>query len=365
MPLTAPTNTLAYHMSRPLVQHRDLRDVRCQAIAPVMREFIGVFDSKNATPETEALTFYGLNHAVGLIAQEYAPFQPLPEEKLKLVEAYFEASSRIAVRSAYYLILICLREARHTPSAHNGTFQSKLIHECGSKVAADWLIKMHKQPSYNVANKFMDNPPDCTIGELMKASAYCFYSGGFSGAFGGPAWGAINDVLNRYLSGEFTGEMMLDTIWTLSHNTGPIYNKGMLYDTYGSHLKNLLDVQRAGLIPTAILEGSIISKPFVTPELYEQMKSLKQLYPEAITDYVDWYVVEALGAVNHCGAFQAQQVAKYGPSPYASEMENLKKQKEEAAAAAKAAEKAALLGSQFQIMPGLIVKKTKPVRVAA
>ena len=62
----------------------------------------------------------------------------------------------------------------------------------------------------------------------------------------------MTDCLVRFVSGEFSAEMMLDTVWTLAHNGGPIFNKGQFYACTANALR-ILDVQRSGQIPEAVL----------------------------------------------------------------------------------------------------------------
>ena len=48
------------------------------------------------------------------------------------------------------------------------------------------------------------------------------------------------------LTGTTSMEMLVDTGYTLAHNGGPIFNKGMMYTHYDSHFLTILDLQRAG-----------------------------------------------------------------------------------------------------------------------
>ena len=64
------------------------------------------------------------------------------------------------------------------------------------------------------------------------------------------------------------------------------------------------------------------------------MQSLKPAFPGKIGEYVDWYKVEALGAVHHYGKDKQKQDAKYGQSPEQKAL--LAKQKADAEAAVEA-----------------------------
>jgi hypothetical protein len=98
---------------------------------------------------------------------------------------------------------------------------------------------------------------------------------------------------------------MLDTVWTLVHNGGPIFNKGMLYGCYdGDALQQVLDVQRAGMMPRLVLaptgNGLVSAEKFVN----DGAKKFAQAVAEKLGDSsdfrsepVDWKQVKALGAV--------------------------------------------------------------------
>jgi len=103
-------------------------------------------------------------------------------------------------------------------------------------------------------------------------------------------------------------------------------------------------------------------------ELKSIVQSLKPTFAGKIGEYVDWYKVEALGAVHHYGKDKQQQDAKYGQSPEQKAL--LAKQKADAEVAAKLAEEKAQQKkldhekNWFQVMPDVEVKKVKIARAA-
>ena len=177
----------------------------------------------------------------------------------------------------------------------------------------------------------------------------------------------INDCLCRFVNGEFTAEMMLDTIWTLQHNGGCLFNKGFCYTHESSTLARILDVQRSGQIPEAVLTDDQ-TQPFVQTELKSIMQALKAAFTGKIGEYVDWYKVEALGSVHKYGKDKQKQDAKYGQSPEQKAL--LAKQKADAEAAVKLAEEKAQQKkldhekNWFTVMPDVEVKKVKIARAA-
>ena len=351
MALTDPKNTLAYHSSRVLAAHRDMRDVPCATVAAAVAAYCEV-NGADKVPEREALWFYGMNHGVALIAAAHAPLEPLPQWALGFVQAYHREMAPRAVRAFYYLLLICTREARHNKSLK--TDAPKMAEKFGQPVAS--FFKSIKGGEPGIHKALLETPPAATIGTYCEALCWQFYNSSWNGGYGGPAWGAIADCLYRFVTGEYSAEMMLDTIWTLSHNNGPIFNKGMLYGMYDAHLIiKLLDVQRSGQIPQAVLHDDAISL-YADVNLAGWMKQLKERFPDQIGDYVDWEVVEALGSVKKYPVEKKAQWEKHGMSPAAKAAKEAAEAKKKAALEAAAKAKAEHAKDWFTVMPGTEVK---------
>ena len=358
MAITDPQDTLSFHQSRALAQQVDRSGVPCKSVAQAMKSFENM-KTGDACPETEALWFYAMNHGVALIAAGRAPLEPLPKWELSFVDAYYTQNSEKAMRAFYYLVRICTREARHNQSMEIAV--GKMGPLFGDNVAT--FFGSVKGGEQDIANAFEKNPPNAPIGLYVKALQWQFYHSKWSGGFGGKAWGAVTDCLVRFVHGEFSAEMMLDTIWTLAHNNGPIFNKHYLYIMYTHNILRLLDVQRGGQIPTAILTDAPLMG-FAPAPLKKWMTELGARYPEGVKKYVDWEMVEALGSVKKYPKEKQQQAAMYGMSPAAKaakEQADLKVKKLAEAAEKEAAEHAK---NWFQVMPGLEVKKVEVKRAA-
>ena len=262
-----------------------------------------------------------------------------------------------AVRAFYYLLLICTRESRHVHQT--GSLAAK-----GEKQAAAWgfVKSISGAGSASAYKRFLEAPPDCTIGQYVDLLRQVFYQGGFSSGYGGPAWGQVCDSLCRFVSGEFTAEMMLDNVWTLAHNNGPVFNKGMLYTTYTSTLQRILDVQASGQVPEMALTDQAVQS-FVAPELRKMMMLLQDTLPGVIGKYVDWYAVELLGAKNVYPGEKSMQASCYGVPAGVTEKQAAAQAKIAAEAEmlkqALAKAQAEKLATQFVVMPGLVVPKIK------
>jgi hypothetical protein len=367
MALTDPKDTLAYHTSRVLTANRDMSGTLVSDVSAQVKKFMAQDKGKNTVPETEALWFYGLNHGMSLIQAEFAPLQPLPAGVLDYVNGYHKELAPKAVRAFYYLLLICTREFRHNKSLSSDAPKIKVL--CGSAVG-DFFTSV-KGGESDIHKQLLDKPPHATIGAYVKALQWGFYNSSWSGGYGGKAWGQVTDCLVRFVTGEFTAEMMLDTIWTLCHNNGPIFNKGMLYSHYSSELVRILDIQRSGQIPEAVFEDEEIAG-YVNDDLTNKMKYIDFLFPGKLGKYVNWYQVEALGSVHKYHSEKAAQDEKYGTSPEHMEM---KKAADAAKKAAQAQKKIAELKKEqdkaefalkhFEVMPGVFVEKIEINRAEA
>lgn len=311
--LCDPTNTLAFHQSRLFTRHRDMSTTPCSAVALAFKQFKDGDTKPDTKPETEALYFYGLNHAVSLIAARRAPLEPLPSDELNFVEKYYELCSQKAVRAFYYLLIVCIREARHSHST--GTDAEKIAAQFSQEVS-EFFCKSGGEG--DIHQRFLNKPPKAWIGQLTGALVWQFYHSSWSSGFGGKKWGSIADCLHRFVTGEYTAEMMMDTIWTLQHNGGVLFNKGHVYGHETHTLKRILDIQRSGQIPHAILFDKPVMN-FAPTDLQNLMQFLRKKYPEEIGMYVDWFVVEALGSVHKYPNEKTYQTTQFGLSAKASE----------------------------------------------
>ena len=360
MALTDPIDTLAFHQSRVLTTHRDMSGVPCSAITQAVSTYKDMHEKDGTKAESEALWFYGMNHGMALISANRASLEPLAPWELAFVKEYHEQLGPKAIKAFYYLFLICTREFRHIKSMTKDA--PKIKKEFGEKVGV-FLENYIAGGEAKIEAALLNNPPDVTLGTFVKSLQWGFYHSSWNGGYGGPAWGSVTDCLVRFVEGEFTAEMMLDTVWTLSHNNGPIFNKGFFYCSSFPHLIRVLDVQRAGQVPEGCLHDLTISK-YCEPDLRAHMQALYKQFPGKLGAYVDWEVVEALGSVNKYHAEKTAQAAKYGLSPAAQlahELANAKQIKMEEEKAEKALSHAK---DWFQVMPGLEVKKIKMARAA-
>ena len=75
---------------------------------------------------------------------------------------------------------------------------------------------------------------------LLQGGRSLFYNVKWRGAYGGPKWGKIADLLVKHLSGELSPTLFVDQAFALQHNTGTVFNK---IDKYWNqnNMKQVLD----------------------------------------------------------------------------------------------------------------------------
>lgn len=287
------------------------------------------FEQRN--PEKTALWFYLLNHGMAEAREKLNTDSPLGEWD-PIVSEYYKSGSEIAVRVFRYLLLICTRESRHI--LKNGYW----INGLGSDYswAKAWLDSMPSD-SHGAVNYFLQNSYDVQLGDYVDMLYDVFNKGSWHSSYGGKKWGACAFPLREFVHGRITAEQLCDVAFTLAHNGGPIFNKGMLFSMYnGKDLIKILDVQRAGMIPHLVKSGDFS----VSSEQKDYVELLEKLRGESF-EYVNWFLVEHLGSKHKYPNEKQAQVQKYGEPP---EM-----------AVAKAALKSPGLGNYLEIMPGVHV----------
>lgn len=292
-----PPQTLGWYLNAPIFNQINLGQYPVSHFVQCMKKFIGgsgegkhAFTKGTPVPETCALTFYGLNHGMAEIMARFPREEKLPPEVDEFVRNYVSWTTAESVRAYYYLFLIVTREFRHgnksgsnlSPWPGMPAFYESVKHS-GSDGALGALL---------------NHPPSgTTVSEYLEAIEWAFVNLGYPGGYGGKPWSQITTCAKRFAIGETSAEVMLDTIWTLSHNNGPIFNKGMLYNMYSkTQIMKILDVQRSGQIPQLIVEGEM--SKYVDHSLKESMVWVIKTF--GLTDTVDWDMVQALGALgNH------------------------------------------------------------------
>lgn len=317
MKFSLKQDTLAFQLSRPALVPRDMSEAWTPSVGAACKQFretspayyLGVISKEDSkgSPENDAIVFYMLNHASAVVRQRVGLYDPLGPY-LPIMEEYNKVLAVRTLRMFFYLLLICTRESRHRGNSNDSVVMNKLRATYGDSIA-DFNNSIRGIGSEPAANSFCVNPPKATLGSYTKFLSDVFYQGSYSGGYGGKAWGKVADVLRDFVHGKLSAEMMMDTAFTLCHNNGPIFNKGMLFSSYGPEIYKILDVQRAGMIPQYVASKKVAAG--VT-----EQSSVWTLCYHALGDcfkgHVDWYAVEKLGALKTYTSEKAEQVKLYG-----------------------------------------------------
>jgi len=305
------TDTLAYHKSRPLFQNRDLSKISVAAVVKNLNMYM--VNPTQVSPETEALRFYLMNHAFSELQKRFDPHEILAPNVEGLADRYVRSSSDSAVRMLFYMLMIITRECRHWKN-HSAT-QAKIVAPYSETFKG--FQSGIPGGSMEAVKYLRSNAPDIPMGEYVSAITDIFNKGSFQSQFGGKPWGVIADTLRKYVHGEISAEILMDTAWTLAHNNGPMFNKGMLYQQYSDRLYMILDVQRAGMIPQLI--NQVVNHEVSMPDpivgnTAVEWKEAKDILGSCFEGYVDWIKVRELGAKHSYASYEAAQIAKHGSS---------------------------------------------------
>lgn len=338
-------STLRKYRNRPMSTARDISAVPVAEWATQyvrLREALTEPLGSEVEPEHAALWFYMMNHAVAEVGGRLDPDELLGDYQ-PLLDEYYDLVSMEVLRAAYYLLVITTREARHVSSKNNGLLSMLAKDESGE--AVEFVRSIRGISAGDVLGRLISSPPDATLGPFTVTLERLFEEGCWSSSYGGKKWASVIRPLRQMVYGVITPEALLDTVFTLCHNGGPIFNKGYFYGMYNKqYIWEILDVQRAGQIPAYV--GSGQGCPFVTPDMVEWHARARELLPGGAfeADYVDWFAVEAAEAVNSYGDKKAAQEAAHGLPDGVL------------------AEKAA--ASSIEILPGLHVEKIEREAVA-
>lgn len=342
--------TIRHHKARPLCANIDLRDVSLQQVMkgyPQLRTDLEEYEGTvSASPEKEALWFYVQQHAMSLAERTLHLDEPLGDYAA-FVDRYHNEMHWKTLRMFYYLLLICTRESRHA----GGTAGKKKVYDMHPEIRSFHMNHVQDSSASSAVQAIIDNAPDVTLGEYTQFLVRMFTYPSYAGGYGGKAWKEVATPLNEFVQGRISAEIMMDTAFTLAHNNGPIFNKGMLYDQYSKPaIDKILDVQRSGQIPQLIAHHYNDLDKYITAGMREYVNMFGTL-ESGFHGHVDWAQVK-----NIHGHISYPNLVKVQDNDAAGWKEKLqakiKKAKAEAA-------KLALLKGSFEIMPGVHVPKSK------
>jgi hypothetical protein len=304
--------TLAFYNNCPQVKLWDFKHIPVPQFAINCRDYRTTYTENKAVlalPDQDALEFYALNHLSAIVRKNFTLHEILPTWATEVMNQYQQVLRVQGRRMLNYMTLITTRESRHAKS--KGSSASDLLSKFG-KEWVDFNNLIKDGGSTDAVEKFVTMPPQMGLGTYVDGLVYCFYNGGFGGGFGGKPWGLIAKTLGDFINGHTSMEMLLDTAYTLAHNNGPMFNKGMMYRMYTPEIYRILDVQRSGQIPELVLSG-------YSPEICKDVKPLIEqvvgLFPNEFNDEVNWQQVEDLGSLHKYPGEKKKMKKKVPPKP--------------------------------------------------
>ena len=292
-----PTNTLGYYKSAPQTHLHNFSELPVSVFsASTLKYKAACGPSDQAKPDDDAVSFYTLNHAASIVRKMFTDNEPLPQWAQDIMSTYTEVCMAQGERMLHYLLLITTREMRHLKPG-TPTFWTKLQSLYGEP-GVNMLKNISSDGNEDTAmNKYLKTPPAMTLGAWVRTLSQGFHKGTWSGGYGGKPWGDTTDALVAMLSGETSLEMLVDTGYTLAHNGGPIFDKGMMYAHYGANLITVLDVQRSGQMLDLMFESNTLGVT-KTPVAVKAAELIKQYCPvdadrkPTLKGYIDWKSVD-------------------------------------------------------------------------
>ena len=283
---------------------RDFSDVTVGKTFQGYKKYLDCLEGKHpkaVCPAAHAIAFYYCEHFMMDVENKYGMDVP-SGELYELVSEAVRAQNLIGLHIFFYLFLIVHREARYF---HANSTSKYFFDVEQNKQYREYMLGLLKGSSGPGANKLLEEEGACSqfqVIDFIRVIRDMFNELDYSSAYGGKKWGVIADVLYRFLSGDISLFVMTDAAFALEHNTGNIFNKGVLYNSVDtSFMKTVLDAQRGGQIPMFmhfkkdVLWDVYLGK-FVT---FHNRASLIFTHYK---DLIDWDAIQKAGAVlDHSG----------------------------------------------------------------
>ncbi len=304
-----PNNTLAHYQAAPQFKQIQLGHLPVSVLGETTKAFR--VDCGQVYPDESALTFYATNHLAAIVKKMFTPNEPLPPWAEEVMRVYMDVLAQQGKRLLHYLMSITTREARHL-RAMPQEWHEKVAAQFGQPFNEFLTKKITPCGESDAVDNFMYTPPVSTCEQYSRGLTWVFQKGKWNSGYGGKAWGKIAECAEMFLLGKISMEMMVDTSYTLAHNNGPMFNKGMMYSMYSHSFLMILDVQRSGQIPEMVLDDDKYGLVAIPKELKKLVEMVKKECPDEFGSWVDWYKVEALGSLKKYPQYKELQLKKHG-----------------------------------------------------
>lgn len=279
--------TLAYYQDAPQFKMLDLHAIDTPVFGQATEKYLEGIEL--SYPDRDAINFYAINHCASIVMKKFTPNEKLDDWAIEVMDSYMGVLADQGKRNLLYMLSIVTREARH-------------LNQYATSIGDEWWEKLEALSGKNfktfvqlivecnenkAVEAFRKSSPDCTIKEYTQGMVYLFDKGKWGGGYGGKKWGQIAQCAYEFVVGNTSMEMMVDTAYTLCHNNGPMYNKGMMYQMYES-LSTILDIQRSGQIPELVLDTTKWMSATASDEVAKVVKLVKEQEPNEFGSWIDW-----------------------------------------------------------------------------
>jgi hypothetical protein len=272
-----PPSTMFTYAANPMFEPVDISGVPIGAVAQKIDQFKA--RSKMVHPESDALSFYFLNHAFHVMRTKINAMETLDAEMVEVAETHIRLSNEIAQRLFFYNLVIAVEEAGFIPQQDAGFYA--LIED---RYGEDFLDFMQKGFSRG-SGMTSFGKLKMTCGEFSTAMVATFGFGKWQHGFGGKGWVPIAALASDCIHGRVSFEQMADQSFSLCHNNGSMFNKGKFYHCYTHFIYDILDIQDSGQIPQWI--GAHLDSQYVSADLKKLYQTLARRFPEEMTGPVD------------------------------------------------------------------------------
>lgn len=272
-----PQNTMLTFCANPMFDPVDMSGLPVRHLAEEVERFKAQHTGSMPAPETDALTFYFMNHAFHVLQSRYNDMQVLPPQMAEVAEMHIRETNLVAKRLFCYSLMIAVEEARFLPTQDEGFFG--FLEQSYGKQFSDYAEKKFKGSLTDFGKL------DMTCGEYARAMMSVFSFGRWQPGFGGKGWVPIAALASQCIHGSISFEGFADQAFSLCHNNGSMFNKGHLYRHYSHFIYDILDIQDSGQIPQWIASNP--QSEYVSPQLRKAHALMSKFFPDEMTGKVD------------------------------------------------------------------------------
>lgn len=229
---------------------------------------------KIACPESEAILFYLVNHALHVIKSNYNPLQELPPKVAEFAHKCDTISTRIS--KALFFHVCCVAHGMLWVSGSQ--LKPEQVNYFEQNFGAgfkDYLMNKSRNGG-GVETAVKD--ASMTIHQFLGGLS-SIYNFGAIIAWGKP-YSMIIKTIHKASNGSYSLYTAADHVWSLCHNGGTILNKGIgnIFQVSSDFLFDILDVQDAGQIPNWVHKNQ--SNRYMNAEVKALYKEFHALFPK-------------------------------------------------------------------------------------